>query len=319
VANSAMNWSSAGMALLSSGQVTPNQPPVASFTVSCTTTSAPCAADASASQDPDGSIAGYAWSWGDGTTTTTTGPTTSHTYSASGTYSVQLTVTDNKGATGSATQSAHVTSTNAPAVAFRAAATYDANTTSAHVTVPASVQAGDELLLFETEASATNTATAPAGWKLLGTSVKGNLSTAAYSRPATASDAGSSVTVPYSATVKASLTLAAYANAGDPVEASASASDASTTSHKSPSVTGLASGSYAITFWGDKATTTSAWTAPSGVTQRAVVYGSGGGAVSALLVDSGAAVTGSYGGLTATTNATSGSGTSWTIGLAPAG
>jgi len=35
-----------------------------------------------------------------------------------------------------------------------------------------------------------------------------------------------------------------------------------------------------------------------------------------VVADSGSAVTGSYGGLTATTNVTSGSGASWTIGLA---
>lgn len=35
---------------------------------------------------------GYVWSWGDGTTDTTSTPTTSHTYTAPGTYSVTLTV-----------------------------------------------------------------------------------------------------------------------------------------------------------------------------------------------------------------------------------
>lgn len=51
--------------------------------------------DASASSDPDGSIAAYAWDFGDGATGT--GVTPAHTYAAAGTYQVSLTVTDNRG------------------------------------------------------------------------------------------------------------------------------------------------------------------------------------------------------------------------------
>jgi PKD repeat protein len=47
------------------------------------------------SYDPDGSIALYAWNFGDGASGQ--GPRTSHTYRASGTYSVTLTVTDSQG------------------------------------------------------------------------------------------------------------------------------------------------------------------------------------------------------------------------------
>jgi subtilisin family serine protease len=67
--------------------------------------------DASASADNDdkgsgAAIVRYDWSFGDGTTESTTSATTSHTYSASGTYRVVLTVTDNDGesATTEATQ-----------------------------------------------------------------------------------------------------------------------------------------------------------------------------------------------------------------------
>jgi PKD repeat protein len=54
----------------------------------------------SGSSDADGSLVSYAWSFGDGTSGT--GVTTSHTYSAAGTYTARLTVTDNQGATASA-------------------------------------------------------------------------------------------------------------------------------------------------------------------------------------------------------------------------
>jgi PKD repeat protein len=87
-----------------------NQPPTASF--SATNTNLTSAVDATASSDPDGSIASYAWTFGDGGTGT--GVTASHTYAAAGTYSIKLTVTDNKGVTASTTKSVTVTSNGRP-------------------------------------------------------------------------------------------------------------------------------------------------------------------------------------------------------------
>jgi hypothetical protein len=51
--------------------------------------------DASASSDPDGTIISYAWSFGDGGTAV--GAVVSHSYAATGSYTAQLTVTDNGG------------------------------------------------------------------------------------------------------------------------------------------------------------------------------------------------------------------------------
>ena len=53
--------------------------------------------DASGSQDPDGTIAGYIWDFGDGMTGTGVGE--SHTYTSAGTYTIRLTVHDNSGLT----------------------------------------------------------------------------------------------------------------------------------------------------------------------------------------------------------------------------
>jgi uncharacterized repeat protein (TIGR01451 family) len=69
--------------------------------------------DATNSQDSDGNIVAYAWEWGDGTTGT--GQQASHTYFG-GTYLVRLTVTDNRGATATAT--AQITAFNEPPAAL---------------------------------------------------------------------------------------------------------------------------------------------------------------------------------------------------------
>jgi len=80
--------------------IEPNVAPVASFTVSVSDLIV--SVDASGSSDSDGSIVSYAWNWGDGTTGT--GVTASHTYASGGDYTITLTVTDNEGATGTASQ-----------------------------------------------------------------------------------------------------------------------------------------------------------------------------------------------------------------------
>jgi PKD repeat protein len=85
-----------------------NRPPTASFTVS---PSSPVAGatvtfDATASADPDGTIASYSWSFGDGSTGTRA--TTTHVYPSAGTFTATLTTADNGGATATQTKTVDV-------------------------------------------------------------------------------------------------------------------------------------------------------------------------------------------------------------------
>ena len=75
-----------------------------------------------------------------------------------------------------------------------------------------------------------------------------------------------------------------------------------------------------VSYWSDKSANTTAWTAPAGVAERDQVAADPGAyRFSELTADSGGPVpAGTYGGLTATTNATSDKAVMWTIVLKPA-
>jgi glucose/arabinose dehydrogenase len=91
--------------------------PVARFKATPSVGDVPLAVtfDASASNDPDGTTLSYAWDFGDGSSGT--GKTPSHTFTGSGRYVVQLTVTDVNGDTGTTTR---LVSAGVPAVSIDA-------------------------------------------------------------------------------------------------------------------------------------------------------------------------------------------------------
>jgi len=90
----------------------PNLPPHASFVANPASgpPSTLFAFDGSTSTDADGTIVGYAWTFGDGTVGS--GASVSHSYAAPGTYAVKLTVSDNGGATDSASANVVVVAPN---------------------------------------------------------------------------------------------------------------------------------------------------------------------------------------------------------------
>ena len=104
----------AGAAVAAASAAANSLPPVASLAAGPTSGPAPLAVtfDGGGSSDPDGTIAAYAWSFGDGTSGS--GATIVHTYSAAGTYTARLVVTDDTGLTAEATQVITVTGKGKP-------------------------------------------------------------------------------------------------------------------------------------------------------------------------------------------------------------
>jgi PKD repeat protein len=99
----------------------PNGPPVPAFTFSQPAEEdTPVQFDASASRD-DGQIVSYEWDFGD--TTTGIGVRPTHTYALGGTYSVTLTVTDDRGLRVSITQPVTISTVSNPIASFTASPT----------------------------------------------------------------------------------------------------------------------------------------------------------------------------------------------------
>ncbi len=295
----------------------PNQPPTAVFGSSCLGMA--CSFDSVGSADTDGTVDSYHWDFGDGATAN--GPTASHTYVTAATYTVVLTVTDNDNATGDVSH--QVTVPVVSNVSFVGANHSIAGSKKVKsAAVPSGVQAGDTMVLAFTRAP-TATWTGPSGvtgWTQRDTFTNGTMVSTVWTKTATASDLGKTVTMNSSAFALGALTLAAYSGVdGTAVPTVVHRGDTSTASHMTPTATATA-GAWAVSMWIDRSTATSAWTAPAGVSVRDTVIDTGGTRFGSLLADSGGPVAaGLYGGLTATSNTVSVRGIMFTILLKPAG
>ncbi|HEY3407819.1 MAG TPA: PKD domain-containing protein [Propionicimonas sp.] len=96
----------------------PNVNPTADFTF---TVDKLAVAFTDASTDSDGTVASYLWDFGDGQTSTLASP--SHTFAAAGPQTVKLTVTDNKGGTGTVTKTVTTVANQPPTGSFSSVVT----------------------------------------------------------------------------------------------------------------------------------------------------------------------------------------------------
>ena len=262
----------------------PDQPPTAQATANCTGLT--CSFDGTGSSDPDGTVASYAWDFGDGSTGS--GATPTHGYATAGTYTYTLTVTDNQGVASAPVQGTVTVAGLANSISFTASAhSYVTSGTSASVTTPNAVGTGDTELLYVTTTNSTaNVISTPAGWTLVTTQNSLPLQVDVFEKTASAADAGSTVTAGVTSAGPIAIQLVDYSHVGSSAPVTAGASDTNTTSHTAPTVTVTNGGSWVVSFWSDKSSSTTGWTLPSGVTLRDQAIGTGGGRVTGVIADS---------------------------------
>ena len=154
------------------------------------------------------------------------------------------------------------------------------------MTVPAGTQVGDALVLFFAANTTNPSYTYPAGWTAVGGALNGSgIVGRAFTKVATAADLGSTVRVTSTSYAKSDMALAVYrgTDGTTPVAASAGALDnTTTTAHTSPTVNAPAGSKWLVTYWADKSTSTSAWTAPGGQTTRSTAFGTSSGHMAGL-------------------------------------
>ena len=213
----------------------------------------------------------------------------------------------------------------ADTITFRAASEVATNQTTIRATIPSDVRETDGMLLFvTTNKSGVSITSPPAGWTLEGTRLANtDTRTTVYSRVAVANDAGRNAAVTFSARTKATAMILAYdGTAADPTASFVSAAETTRrATHTTPAGTVGTDGSHVVSYWAEKAGSTSTgWTLPAGQVRRSFVAGVGSGRISSVAADSGVpSAPGATTPRTATSVVSSAKATMWTVVLEPDG
>lgn len=212
------------------------------------------------------------------------------------------------------------------AVAFRVSTEAHATSGALAVTIPATVQAGDLLLLvggLNNGGSAGFDWSTPAGWtKKDDRSVGSNLYGVLYAKVAVSGDAGATVTLASGTTGKSCAILAAYSGVdqSSPIDGVAGLSETiSTASHTTPTLTTTADQDVIVIAAIQSDTTADTWSTTGGYTKRqdSTDNVNTNGHVVGTLQDKGPEAVGTYGGEAITCSNAAGKAAMWTIAISP--
>lgn len=198
------------------------------------------------------------------------------------------------------------------AIAFRAAAGNSTQGASCTVTIPATVQPGDAMLLFHVMNSASLAVTTPpTGWDPLeGTQTTASAAYTAWRRVAQAGDAGATVTVGTNggSALKNTMLVGAWSGVDTttPVDAFTHALEStSQTAHAAGTVNTTNDNDVIVSVAMGKDTGVTAWTPPGGFTSRVSNFAGGTGQTDGAIADT-----------TTTTHGTGLGGGTWTEDVA---
>lgn len=212
------------------------------------------------------------------------------------------------------------------AIAFRASTSTTTTTGSATLTIPASVQAGDLLVLaggLNNGNDTTKDWTTPSGWTRKDGRDVSNLFAALYVRVAQAGDAGATVTLSTSALGKSGVVLAAWSgiDPSNPVEDwDVRQETVSTATHATPTVDTTGTDRQVIIVGVQSDSATQSWGTATGYTKRqdAIDNTNLSGHVTATIQGKAAATVGTYGGENLVAGAASQKAVTYTLAVAPA-
>jgi hypothetical protein len=212
------------------------------------------------------------------------------------------------------------------AVAFRASNEAHATLGSLSVTIPATVQAGDLLILVGGLNNAGNASydwATPSGWTRRDDRALGsNVYAAVYAKIAASGDAGSTVTLTSSTTGKSCAIVAAYSGVdqSQPIDVMAALTETvSTASHATPTVTTTVDQDWVVVACIQSDSAADTWSTATGYTKRqdSTDNVNTGGHVVGTLQDKGPLAVGTYGGETLTATTAAIKAATWTIAVSP--